>query len=344
MPEFRQDPLSGRWVIIAEDRAGRPSEFITQPERLSGLRCPFCAGNEHDTPHALKIYPNETQTTGSWQVRVIPNKYPSATPGGGTSPIPSPPGRTGDSRPTDPSCFVAQPGIGAHEVIIESPRHVASFTDLTDEQARLAVLAYQDRLLSVGQNRQLNYGLLFKNCRGGGGATLEHVHSQLLATSIVPPEIDQELRSATQYFDRTDRCLFCELLRQELASGVRIARETSRFVAYCPFASRFPYETWVLPRVHASRFELADSGLLAELAALLQLLLRSFEELSANGAYNYWIHTAPFHASCDKLFHWHIELIPRVTTQAGYEWGSGCFVNPVSPESAAQYLRQPQLG
>lgn len=340
MPEFRQDPNSGRWVIIAEDRAGRPSEFVSQLPRRALSRCPFCAGYEQETPDAIAVYPGAFKS-GGWQVRVIPNKYPAVTADGFRVRGSSPPERPGESITTNPAILVAQPGIGVHEVIIESPEHVTSFTELTDDQAHLSLRVYQDRLATLSQNAFLNYGLLFKNCRGGSGATLEHVHSQLLATNIVPTEVEQELRFATRHFDQTGQCLVCEILRQELGRQARIVTETFRFVAFCPFASRFPYETWILPRLHGNRFELlTDSAILTELAALLQLVLRSFEKLSANAAYNFWIHTAPFHTTCEKSFHWRIELVPRVTTQAGYEWGTGCFVNPVSPESAAQRLRQ----
>jgi UDPglucose--hexose-1-phosphate uridylyltransferase len=337
MPEFRQDPLSERWVIIAEDRAGRPSEFDCQPARRALNHCPFCAGSEHDTPDPIAIYPRGAPRQ-AWQVRVIPNKYPAVVPGS----LDSPDSSRSTGGPLPPNPFVAVPAVGVHEVIVESPRHLSSYTELAAEQAELSLRVYQDRLSALSQDPRLRYALLFKNCRGGSGATLEHVHSQLLATNIVPTDIEQRLQLAGRYFDQTGRCLVCELLRQELLSRARIVHESSQFVAVCPFASRFPYETWVLPRTHGSRFELADPRLLAELAGILRAVLGKLEKLSANAAYNLWIHTAPFRVHCETSFHWRIELIPRVTTQAGYEWGSGCFVNPVSPESAARWLRESQ--
>jgi UDPglucose--hexose-1-phosphate uridylyltransferase len=341
MPEFRQEPLSGRWVIIAEDRAARPSEFVSQPTRRAKERCPFCAGNEEETPDAVAIYP----AGATWQVRVIPNKYPAAVPPGDTCSKEM--NCEGDRRVASdlsqsmaPASCVARAGVGVHEVIIESPRHVASFSELTDEQAHCSFLAYRDRLRMASHNSQLAYGLVFKNCRGGGGATLEHVHSQLLATSIVPNEVEQELRSTSRHFEQRQQCLVCSLLDEELSARARIVAETSRFVAYCPFASRFPYETWIVPRQHLSRFESAATNLFAELTQLVRAHVDSLEHLFPDVAYNYWIHTAPFHVACEDYFHWRIVLIPRVTTQAGYEWATGSFVNPVAPESAARKLRE----
>lgn len=338
MPEFRQDPISGRWVIIAEDRAGRPSEFASRPIRHALSFCPFCAGSEYSTPDPIAVYPSDSGVATSWKCRVIPNKYPAVR----VDAL-----QMQDSTGSQPAVqasstaneFVLQPGFGIHEVIIESPDHVPSFTDLTEEFSVIALRAYQDRLHALGREPRLNYALLFKNCRGGSGATLEHVHSQLLATSIVPAEVEIELNAARRYFETMQRCVFCDLMRQEIEHRVRVTAETDRFIALCPFASRFPYETWILPRVHGHRFEVVSLEMLAELAGLMRQVLRSFESLSEDTPYNYWIRTAPFHASTETYFHWRIELIPRVTTQAGYEWGTGCFVNPVSPESAAKQMR-----
>ena len=332
MPEYRQDAFSGRWVIIAEERADRPSEFATQLPRQAIGKCPFCAGSETQTPEAVALYPRDATSSGEWQVRVIPNKYPAVT----TDLAPIQSGPLAATMHFEGS--FGQPGFGIHEVIIESPRHIASFTELTPELAQTSLQAYQDRLIALGQNPRLNYALLFKNCRGGSGATLEHVHSQLLATSILPTEVEREVMVARRHFEQTNRCIFCDLIDHELESQVRIAAETSRFVALCPYASRFPYETWVLPRSHGHRFESVDAAALAELAELMRRIVSKLEKLSAQAAYNFWLHTAPFHVPCDPMFHWHWELIPRITTQAGYEWGAGCFVNPVSPETAAKWL------
>lgn len=340
MPEFRRDRVSQRWVIIAQDRAGRPSDYVPRSARREGTSCPFCAGHEGETPAALANYPPTGPTaspTPAWQVRVIPNKYPAArrepdTTLGFSPTLPSP----GMATPAGPML----PGLGDHEVIIESPAHVASFTELTAEQAAWSFMAYRDRLRVHRSRPDLAYGLVFKNCRSAGGATLEHAHSQLLSTSFVPGEIERELQSMAEFRAQQGRCLFCDLVEQETAAGERMVRQSERWAMFCPFASRFPFETWLVPRRHQLRFEDLGNDEIAELSSLVRGHLISLESLFPDAAYNFWIHTAPFAVTDDEAFHWHVEIVPRVTTQAGYEWGSGCFVNPLSPEKAAQELRR----
>ena len=347
MPEFRRDPLSERWVIIAEDRAGRPSDYVLHPPRRVQGRCPFCAGNEEDTPQAIAVYPSGSRS-GSWQVRVIPNRYPAATMSddacsGICSRISANSGGTELSRVAlqdwSGPWFLTQPGLGIHEVIIESPQHVVSFSELSEEQALLSFVAYRDRLRDIRRIPQLSHGIVFKNCRGGGGATLEHAHSQLLATSITPHDVEHELRVSARHFDQSGTCMYCALLRQELEAGVRVVRQTSHFAVYCPFASRFPYESWIVPREHVSRFESSDLSVLKELSELMRTHLDALERLLPDTPYNFWVQTAPLQVEESSFFHWRVQLMPRVTSQAGYEWGTGCFVNPVAPETAAERLR-----
>ena len=331
MPEFRRDLLSERWVIIAEDRARRPSDYDLHPTRRNHGRCPFCAGNEVDTPHAIAVYPTELRS-GSWQVRVIPNRYPAAT-------LADDPLSADPISPESTPRFLRRPGVGVHEVIIESPQHVVSFSELTEEQALLSLLAYRDRLRAISQLPELSHGIVFKNCRGGGGATLEHAHSQLIATSITPHEVEQELRVSARHFDHSGRCLYCILLQEELEAKVRVVTQTPHFAVYCPFASRFPYESWIVPHEHVGQYESTDASLLRELSGLMRAQINALERLFPETPYNYWIQTAPFGAAEIAFFHWRVQLMPRVTSQAGYEWGTGCFVNPVAPETAAEKLR-----
>jgi UDPglucose--hexose-1-phosphate uridylyltransferase len=331
-PEYRQDPLSGSWVILARARAERPTEFVAQPVRRRLEHCPFCAGNERFTPRAVATYPAAADSQADnhrWQVRVIPNKFPAVI----------------ESAPDIPDCGAAAdrlaplPGYGVHEVIVESREHTSSFSELSAEQARWSLLAYRDRLRCLANDSRLAYALLFKNCRGGGGATLEHTHSQIVGTSLTPAVVQRELQAAAEFHDRHRDCIFCRMVRSELDQAVRLVASTARFVAFCPFASRFPYEVWMLPREHAARYEDASLGDLDELSALLQLVLRSLEKNFSQVPYNYWIHTSPFDSAPFDYYHWHIELIPRITSQAGFEFGTGCFMNPVAPEDAASTIR-----
>lgn len=343
-------------MIIARERANRPSEFVTQRVRRSVDRCSFCAGNEYDTPDAIAVYPSPlarpwlpsdqrelglttplgddratvtrtSATDPAWQVRVIPNKYPAVVDfvSDGT---------------TGHELFQWQPGYGVHEVIIESPNHTTSFSELDDGQAFWSFLAYRDRLSCAARNPRLQYGLVFKNCRGAGGATLEHTHSQMLAAARIPTSIRQELNAAAEYRSRRGDCIFCSIWQHEATNAARIVTLTEQFVVFCPFASRFPYETWVLPRQHESHFQLAKVDGLAELSRLFQSIVRGLEKIIPQAPYNYWIHTSPFDTTGYDHYHWHIALIPRITMQAGFEWGTGCFVNPVAPEDAADALRK----
>lgn len=327
MSEFRQDPISGRWVVIAKDRAGRPDEFQPAPYRRVATTCPFCFGHEDDTPLAVATYPPDVSGSGDrWQVRVVPNRYPAVTLDNGSS---SPTHAMSESRA----------GFGIHEVIIESPDHAVSFTDLSDELVQWTFVAYRDRLAALACDERLRYAQVFKNVGASGGASIEHIHSQLVATSFVPADVQAELDGSRAWHARTGACPFCQLLDAELKAGVRVVAATERFVAFCPYASRFPYETWILPLRHASQFEKTEAGELGEAARFVRDIIGRIECATGRAAYNYYLHTAPFDAGPLDHYHWHVELFPRITTAAGYEWATGCFINPVPPEDAAAKLR-----
>ncbi|MBI2481387.1 MAG: DUF4921 family protein [Planctomycetia bacterium] len=316
MPELRQDPLSGRWVIIAENRAARPDQFAVT--NATGVDvCPFCPGHEDLTPKASAVYPAESSAT-DWQVRVVPNKYPAVE--------------------LDASGGRGEAAIGVHEVIIESPAHVASLTEVSAAEAQLTFVAYRDRLQTLSKDKRLAYGLVFKNARAEGGASLEHTHSQLIATSTIPADVQYELARAGEHQMLHGSCAFCDLIGGEL-HGARHVLETDSFAVFCPFGSRFPYEMWVLPKEHCESFETTPDSELAELADLMRRLIRGLEVLLDAPAYNFWIRNAPFRLSSHDDFHWRIELTPRMTRLAGFELGTGCFINPVGPEHAAAELR-----
>jgi UDPglucose--hexose-1-phosphate uridylyltransferase len=238
-----------------------------------------------------------------------------------------------------PGPWPSGPAIGALEVIIESPDHVASLTELTDAQLVWSFTAYRDRLVAWSQHPELAYGLVFKNARADGGASLEHVHSQLIATSHVPQEIWQEISRCAEHWRLQGRCIYCQLLERELQLERRMVTVGDEFVALCPFASRFPYEMWVFPRHHASHYASTSSAQLASCARVVSDLVCRLEAQLPTPAYNFWIHTAAFHDH-SSAFHWHLELAPRVSRLAGFELGGGCSINPVSPEEAAQALRR----
>ena len=330
MSEYRQDPLSRRWVIIGcEDRAGRPNEFVERTTRDNQVACPFCEGNEAETPPSVASYGNGRGA--KWLVRVVPNKFPAVT----NEVVPCATCQPLALTPVPATV----PGFGCHEVIIESPRHVASLSELTGNEVELVFRAYRERILYLKADGRYRYVQIFKNVGPAAGASLEHLHSQLLALPGVPEVVAQELTSCDEYFRENRRSLISDLIEREQAAGTRMVAQTDRFLAFCPYASRFPYEVWIAPRRQASRFELAKDGELGELAGLAREVVSRIECAAGKIAYNYFLHTRPFDTPAEDHYHWHIEIIPRLTKVAGFEWSTGCFINPYPPESAAAHLR-----
>jgi UDPglucose--hexose-1-phosphate uridylyltransferase len=319
MPELRQDPILGHWVVVAEERAKRPNQFASVLSTPSPTSCPFCVGHEDETPPPILSLPNEID----WRVRVVSNKYPALEMTATTATSP------------------AQPGFGAHEVIIESADHITRTAELSIDQLTDVLTVYRDRLAERKMDSRLAYGLIFKNVGPAAGASIEHLHSQLLATPMVPDVVQRELDGAERFFAQHDRCVFCDLLERETDDAVRVVETTERFAAICPYAGRFPYETWIVPYKHASHYEesVTDEDL-QQLAGLLRNVSIRLDHVLNQPDCNYVLHTAPFDTNALAHYHWHIEIIPRVTTIAGFELGSGYFVNSTSPEHAAADLRE----
>jgi len=329
MPELRKDPIVGRWVIVAESRSQRPNDFTQSAASRSA--CPFCAGNEDQTPPEILAYRADSPANGpGWRVRVVPNKYPALE-------------READFAPGPSSLYERQAGVGAHEVIIETPEHLTSTAAVSEPQLAEVYWAYRDRLLDLQRDPRLVYGMVFRNVGPAAGASLEHVHSQLIATPIVPVSVAEELAGAADYYARQNRCVYCDVLEQELADGQRVVYETAEFAAFCPFASRLPFETWVVPKQHHSHYELLTRPLADELAHVMRWVMAKLESALDRPAYNHIIHTAPFDTQQLRHYHWHIEIMPRLTHVAGFEWGSGFFINPVPPHEAAAVLRSAEV-
>lgn len=330
MSELRKDPIVGRWVIIAKNRADRPQDLLdgALPVR-SGSECPFCEGNESQTPNeicALREAGAERDRPG-WRVRVVPNKFPALE-------------IEGDLSRQDLGIYHTMRGVGAHEVIIESPRHLTSATQMAGDNLRDVLWIYRDRLLDLKQDSRLLYGMIFKNVGAAAGASLEHSHSQLIVTPIVPISVAEELAGSQEFFRHRGRCVFCDMIDQERDLKERIVVDSPGFVAFCPFAARFPFETWIVPTAHASHYETLSRAQSEELARVVLRVLEKIESALDRPAYNYIIHTAPFDTFALDHYHWHIEIIPRMTKTAGFEWGTGFYINPVPPEEAATFLRE----
>ena len=329
MPELRKDPIIGRWIIIATDRAKRPSDFISKPEdRLSGF-CPFCIGNEGKTPPEVLAYRKQgtLPDTPGWSVRVVPNKFPALQIEGGLNKL-------------GVGLYDRMNGVGAHEVIIETPDHDLSLADLPLEIFFQVLQAYKDRIIDLKKDHRFKYILIFKNNGQAAGASLDHSHSQLIALPIVPKRVSEEIRGANTYFLYRDRCIFCDIIQQESETMLRIVTENKDFIAVCPFASRFPFETWVLPKEHNIYFEDTPFSQLQSLGEILKDILQRISLTLNDPPYNFLIHTTPFYEKDANYYHWHIEVIPKLTKVAGFEWGTGFYINPTPPEDACKFLRE----
>jgi UDPglucose--hexose-1-phosphate uridylyltransferase len=328
MSELRKEPVSGRWVIIASERASRPTDFKSTPQPIKSSFCPFCEGNEEKTPPEIIAYREKgtKANTRGWRVRVVPNKFPALQ-------------IEGEQNKRGEGIYDMMNGIGAHEVIIESPKHVLSLTALDNGSVEEVLWCYKERLIDLKKDKRFVYGLLFKNVGASAGASLEHSHSQLIVTPIVPQQVINEMAGAEAFYKYRGRCLFCDMIQQEIATDSRIVILEEKFVAFTPFASRFPFETWILPRTHDSHFENLQKPEVEELANVLKNTLIRLESALEFPPYNYIIHTTPFHINESEYYHWHIEIIPRLINTAGFEWGTGFYINPMSPEKAANFLR-----
>ena len=333
MSELRQDPTTNDWIIIATERAKRPKQFARPAERVPAPlpehdpQCPFCPGNESWTPPEEWAYrtgrPNET----GWWVRTIPNKFPALRPEGSLE------------RRMHNSLYRTMDGLGKHEVIIETPRHNASLAFLPDEQVEEVVLMYRDRYLALREDPRFKYIIIFKNSGERAGTSLVHPHSQLVATPIVPPYIRRKHEVATQFYDNTGKCVYCEMRDEELRIGLRVILETERFVVIHPFASRSPFETWILPKVHHPSFGQISVPEAREFARVLKNTLLRLHKVLNGPDYNFILHTIPVKDENEEYYLWHLQIVPRIVRVAGFEMGSGIYINTALPEETAAYMR-----
>jgi len=340
MPELRKDPLTRRWVIIATERANRPLDFsASQPAPQPAADCPFCEGREGDTRkeiYAVRAKAGSAANSGGWQVRVIPSLNPVLRVEGNLN-------RRAEGM------YDVMDGVGAHEMIIECPHHENNLAELSIEQIAAVLTTATTRMEDLSKDQRFRYVLWFKNHGSIAGAgRIAHARSQLIATPITPKLVKEELIGARRYYEEKDRCLLCDLIRQEQEGGSRIVLESREMIALSPFAARFPFEVWILPKVHSCDFQKASPAVLVDMAGVLKGVLLRLKSVLDNPSYNIVLHTAPFRHQRERLghwktleddFHWHLELIPRLARVAGFEWGSGFYINPTPPEQTANYLR-----
>jgi len=336
MPELRQDPATQEWVIVATERARRPEDFARPggpppPAERAGP-CPFCPGNEFLTPPEALAYRRDGQANGpGWWVRVVPNRFPALTAEGS------------QERSEAVRLFRRMDGVGQHEVVIESPDHRGTFCLFDDKQVEEILLVYRERYLELSRQRWARLIIVFRNHGVAAGTSLAHPHSQIIATSVVPINLRRKHDQAIRYFDAVGRCLYCDVVAQERSVGKRILLETEDFVAFHPFASRAPFETWIAPlRMQASFGEITMDEA-KRLAKVLKTVLAKMYYGLNDPDYNFVIHTAPVGDEHKEYYLWHIQIVPRLTTPAGFEMGSGIYITTALPEETAGFMRQVSL-
>jgi UDPglucose--hexose-1-phosphate uridylyltransferase len=330
MPELRRDPVVGRWVIVAPERADRPHALVRMPaERDDPTECPFCPGHEAMTPPELLVHRDDGGAPNGpgWTLRVVPNRFPAL--------------RTEERMVrAGQGLYDLMGGVGAHEVIIETPEHARELAQQLPEEVERVLRAAQERMLDLSRDVRLRSVLFFKNRGPASGATLSHPHSQIVALPLVPAELQRELSGARSHFEEKERCIFCDVVAQEARERSRVVLETDGFVVLSPWAARGPFELLILPREHRSAFEQSTASEVRGLADALRLSVRKLDLALDKPAYNFYLHTLPLREAPSDWYHWHLELRPVLSLTAGFEWGSGFFVNPTPPEEAAAFLRQ----
>jgi UDPglucose--hexose-1-phosphate uridylyltransferase len=332
MPELRQDPATKQWVILATERAKRPHDFSRPPVQVSlpeyKADCPFCPGNENMTPPESMAYRKGTAANGpGWWVRVFPNKFSALVPEGSLS------------RKEEEGIFRKMDGVGQHEVIVECPQHNLSIPLMDDKQVEEIILAYRERYLVLREDPRFKLIIIFRNHGPKAGTSLEHPHSQLVAMPIVPLTIRYRFEKAAGHFDDEGTCVYCDLLREGLNLRTRQVLDTDRFAAFHPFASRAPFETWIIPKAHNASFGSISTDEAREFAWVLKKTLGKLYRGLNNPDYNYIIHTAPIKDEQEEYFHWHLQILPRLVTPAGFELGTGMFINAALPEETAAFIR-----
>jgi len=331
MAELRRDPIVGRWVIVDTDHPGKPDgfEYEQYTPKADGI-CPFCYGSESQTPpeidciRELGTAPN----TPGWKTRVVANKFPALQ-------------IEGELDRRGIGIYDFSNGIGAHEVLIESPYHTSDIPDLLNQEVENIIQITCSRAKDLKKDSRFKYIMVFRNYGSAAGASLEHPHTQIIALPMIPKNVAEEITGAKNYFDYRERCIFCDIIRQETQEKERVILENKLFISFCPFVSRFPFEIWIMPKKHSGYFCHLTQEEIPALASILKETITMIKKVFPNLSYNYIIHTSPINGDGDAdYYHWHIEFMPKLTRVAGFEWGTGFYLDPTSPELAAKYLKE----
>ena len=330
MTEFRKDPIVGQWVIVRQDGSFKPEDYSKEDHAFrQQATCQFCPGKEYFTPPEIEAvrYDGSSANKPGWQVRVVPNKFPALK-------------IEGDIDRRKLGIFDMSNGVGAHEVVIETPSHEKQLADLGEQDIVDVINKYQSRVVDLTRDRRFKYIIIFKNYGAWAGASVEHAHSQIIALPMIPKYVLEELQGAEKFFAAHQQCVFCAMIEQEIREQERLVAENGDYLAFCPFVSRYPFECWILPKKHGSPFASISGHERLSLAQLLKDCLMRIKGCLSDPSYNFYLHTSPVNYEEEESYHWHLEIVPRLTQFSGFEWGSGYYVVRTSPEDAAKYLRE----
>ena len=330
MSEVRRDPIIGRWVIVEEhDKSWSPAEYEREPRvQKQGAVCQFCSGREAQTPpevDAIRPGAYAPNATG-WLSRVVPNKFPALR-------------IEGELDRRGVGLYDMTNGVGAHEVLIETPDHNKNLADYSIEEVVNVIKMYQNRSASLARDKRFKYVMIFKNYGQSAGASVEHAHSQIIALPMIPKYVAEELEGAQKYYDFRGRCVFCDMIQQEYQDQKRIITSNDGFLSFCPFVPRYPFESWIFPKDHSVDFVTMQDKEREQLAAILKDVLLRIKICLSDPSYNFYLHVTPVDYENPQSYHWHIEIVPQLTRIAGFEWGTGFYVVRTAASAAAEYLR-----
>jgi UDPglucose--hexose-1-phosphate uridylyltransferase len=336
MPELRKDLVTREWVILAKERAKRPCDFLAkgprsqaQPVPEQDPKCPFCPGNEALTPPEILAYrpDHSLPNAPGWQVRVVSNKFAALD-------------HRGEPTRSEVGIYDVMEGVGAHEVVIESPEHHLSLGQMESSQVEKVIRAYMERYDALRKDPRLRYILIFQNHGEVAGSSLTHSHSQIVATPVIPQKVWAKIKGVEQYREYREKCPYCDILEYELAARERTICENDSFAAYAPYASRSPFEARIIPRSHQPCFITMGPKEVREFAEILREVLGRLYVSLQDPPYNFTLLNIPCSPNRVYDFHWHLEITPRLTTPAGFEMGTSIYINVTPPEDAARYLRE----
>jgi len=333
MSELRKDPVLGRWVIVQVDGSLGPQDYDKGSRRFHQQAvCPFCQGREDRTPPEIESVRHDGSHANQpgWSVRVVPNRFPALS-------------IEGETERKGIGIYDISQGVGAHEVIVETPVHDKDFPDFSDKEMYEVIDKYCSRSSDLARDKRFRYVMIFKNYGWAAGASLEHAHSQIIALPMVPKYVLQSLEGAKQYYQKNNCCVYCDIIKQEEKDKERIVTENNDFICFASYTSRFPFETWIMPKEHQSSFCQMSNEKKNNLGKILKEVLKRNKACLSDPSYNFFIHTAPVANNFPEGYHWHIEIIPKLTSMAGFEWGTGFYVVSTDPALAARYLREVQI-